>query len=287
MSRGISFTLASIAFFVLISSASSSTPNTDTSFETCLRKDSISCVQIHVYKKLRALFSKDTIDLLAGFRLVKGDENGRSAGPDREIYETKNVIDRQSALEDYIYDQMTNFFQKRSFQWDAKPAMDQASSTARMVMDNLPKDVKEDVSSYIEEGRGKRKVLKSLIPVLIAAKLKFLAFLKIAYIVTALMAKKALIISTLALAITLFITIRKLLSKNHHHHPHHYEVHGEAYHSPIHHPISSSGGWNSNSNNNGWNNGYNGYDSYDLHSMHSQPSTSHHLAYSSQKPTIR
>ena len=48
---------------------------------------------------------------------------------------------------------MTNFFQKRSFQWDAKPAMDQATSTARMVMDSLPKDVKENVSSYVEEGK--------------------------------------------------------------------------------------------------------------------------------------
>lgn len=113
MSRGISCTLAFFAIFFISSASSSSgsspssSPDTDTSIESCLRKDSISCVQIHVYKKLRALFSKDTIDLLAGFRLVKDhQDDARSMDVDNEIYPGKNVLDRQSALEDYIYNQV-------------------------------------------------------------------------------------------------------------------------------------------------------------------------------------
>lgn len=66
----------------------------------------------------------------------------------------------------------------------------------------------------------KKKFLKQLIPLLIALKVKLSAFAVIAYIVIALIAKKALLASLISLLVSGFIGIRKLLA-NQHHAPHH------------------------------------------------------------------
>lgn len=66
----------------------------------------------------------------------------------------------------------------------------------------------------------KKKLLKQLMPLLIALKVKLSAFAVIAYIVIALIAKKALLAGLISLLISGFIFIKKLLSQ-HHHAPHH------------------------------------------------------------------
>lgn len=107
MSWGLALIFASCA---LLSSVSASE---DYGFDSCLRKDSISCVQIHIYRKLRALFSQDTINLLAGFQFVKNGVPGarsltQEGKVDNLIYGVDNVGDRQSALEDYFYDKVSD-----------------------------------------------------------------------------------------------------------------------------------------------------------------------------------
>lgn len=39
-----------------------------------------------------------------------------------------------------------------------QPAVDQVASTARMVLDNVPKDVKDNFDSYVNEGKYKYRV---------------------------------------------------------------------------------------------------------------------------------
>lgn len=70
-------------------------------------------------------------------------------------------------------------------------------------------------------GRGKKKkLMKAIGPLLIGLKMKLAAFAALAYIVIALIAKKALLASLLSLLISGFIAIKKLLS----HHSSHHEV---------------------------------------------------------------
>lgn len=66
----------------------------------------------------------------------------------------------------------------------------------------------------------KKKLLKHLLPLLVALKVKLSAFAVIAYIVIALIAKKALLASVISLIVSGFIFVKKLLSQ-HHHTPHH------------------------------------------------------------------
>lgn len=60
--------------------------------------------------------------------------------------------------------------------------------------------------------------MKVLGPLLIGLKMKLAAFAALAYIVIALIAKKALLASLLSLLISGFIAIKKLLSHQHAHH---------------------------------------------------------------------
>lgn len=66
----------------------------------------------------------------------------------------------------------------------------------------------------------KKKFLKQIMPLLIALKVKLSAFAVIAYIVIALIAKKALLASLISLLVSGFIGIKKLLAAQHHV-PHH------------------------------------------------------------------
>lgn len=65
-----------------------------------------------------------------------------------------------------------------------------------------------------------KKYLKQLMPFLIALKVKLSLFAALAYVVIALIAKKALLASLISLAVSGFIGVKKLLA-NQHHSPHH------------------------------------------------------------------
>jgi hypothetical protein len=61
--------------------------------------------------------------------------------------------------------------------------------------------------------RGKKKLLKNLIPILIGLKLKAIIFLALASLGISLIAKKAILVSLISVAISTFVTVRNLLSQ--------------------------------------------------------------------------
>lgn len=102
------------AVLIIVIFASAVSCAEDYSFEGCVRRDSISCVQVHVYRKLRALFGQDTINLLAGFQIVKNEGQGSAAArslddnlvDDKMFSEDAGVAERQTALEDFTYEKV-------------------------------------------------------------------------------------------------------------------------------------------------------------------------------------
>ena len=111
-------------------------------------------------------------------------------------------------------------------------------------------------------------MIKALLPVLLAAKMKIVALLGLAYVVIALIAKKAILASLVSLAISGFIAIKKLMSQQSHGHHEVKEVHAE---------YSGHGGWSG---------GGGGWDGGDAYAAHSSP-VAHSIAYSGQKPISR
>ncbi|KAK7591299.1 hypothetical protein V9T40_002912 [Parthenolecanium corni] len=241
--------------------------------DDCLQKDSISCLQLQTYRSLKSFFAQDNIELFGGISLVKNAEpKGRSLEPKEEadITETNDVEKRENILEDFAVQKVMNFFQERSLRWNLAPVVNEVAETARSVADSIPADMKTKISNFIEEGRGKKKkLMKHIGPLLIGLKMKLAAFAALAYIVIALIAKKALLASLLSLLISGFIAIKKLLS---HHSPHHEVVE--------HHPHGwsgsgySSGGWDSY--------GGGGGGGHDIHGSYSN-NVAHTLAYGGQK----
>lgn len=110
-------------------------------------------------------------------------------------------------MENFVTEGAKSFFQERSLNLDM-------ASAARSVSEAIPEEVKSSVRSMVSEARGKKKkILKSLLPILGLVKLKFAALAVIALFGIALIAKKALIISIIALILSKFLLIKKLLSK--------------------------------------------------------------------------
>lgn len=179
------------------------------SFKDCLEQDSISCVQMTIYRKAREIFENPKIEIFGGLSFVKqAGRDARSANLDGAVVEqARSVEDRENALESFVTEGAKSFFQERSLNLDM-------ANAARSVAGAIPEEVKSSVRSLVSEARGKKKkILKSLLPILGLVKLKFAALAVVALFGIALIAKKALIISIIALILSKFLLIKKLLSK--------------------------------------------------------------------------
>nr|CAD7268070.1 unnamed protein product [Timema shepardi] len=229
--------------------------------EDCLKKDSISCVQMLVYRKMKTFFNQDNIELIGGLSLVRDPnrvDHGRSlqdADLEGKVMESKDVENRENAMESFVVKKAFSFFEGRNLNLDLSPLVSRVTETARGIAQSIPTEVQEKVTQFFTEAvelnttsalanyateaaRGKKKILKKILPILLLVKLKVLTLLVLGYFGIALIAKKAILVSIISIAISAFIGIRKLLSQNHGWQPHqsHHEVH-EAY------PSHGGGGW--------------------------------------------
>ncbi|KOC70945.1 hypothetical protein WH47_04931 [Habropoda laboriosa] len=226
--------------------------------EDCLQNDSISCVQKSLYRKAKEFFDKDSYELFSGVSLVKNADNqGRSSRTgkdllyDQEIDTANNVADRQSALESFVSDEAGEFLTGRSLRINFAPAFEKIGDSARALSDSAPEEVRQAVNEIVE-GRGKKKILKSILPLLIAAKVKIGALATLAYFGIGLLAKKAIFASLISLAISAFIGLKALWSKNSHDVTPYNGWSGG----------SSSGGWSAPVANGGWSSGSSWDDSH-------------------------
>lgn len=162
-----------------------------------------------IYRKAREFFESPKIELIGGLSFIKpATRDARAANVDGTFVETANDVEqRESALENFVTEGAKSFFQERSLNLDM-------ASAARSVASAIPEEVKSSVRSMVSEARGKKKkILKHLLPILGLVKLKFAALAVVALFGIALIAKKALVISIIALILSKFLLIKKLLSK--------------------------------------------------------------------------
>ncbi|KAF3424470.1 hypothetical protein E2986_06020 [Frieseomelitta varia] len=201
------------------------------SLDDCLQSDSISCVQKSLYRKAKEFFDEDSFELFSGVSLVKnGDSRGRSSKTSKELmYEQEidaanSITDRQSVLENFVSDEAGEFLAGRSLRINFAPAFEKIGESARALSDSAPEEVRQAVNEVVEgtqillaaerTRRGKKKLLKSILPLLIAAKVKIGALATLAYFAIGLIAKKAIFASLISLAISAFIGLKALWSKN-------------------------------------------------------------------------
>ncbi|XP_011314555.1 uncharacterized protein Osi6 [Fopius arisanus] len=229
----------------------------------CLRQDSISCVQKSLYRHAKNFFGKDNLEIVNGLSLVKSADRGSRTGNevfyDQEIEAASNVADRQSALENFVGEEVSDFLTGRSLRINFAPAVQKMGESARAMVASVPQEVQQaaDATSEIFEGRGKKKLIKQILPLLIAAKVKIGVLATLAYFGIALLAKKALIASVLSIIFSAFVGLRSLWSKGASHDVTGYNAGGWSngnsggWSAP-----ASSGGWSSGG---GWEDGHAGY----------------------------
>lgn len=163
--------------------------------------------QKQVFRRAREFFNQDNIDLVAGLSFAKNGERGAKSlnlEPEPQVEAADSVEQRENALEDYVVSRAKNFFQERSLSWNF-------ASGARSLANAIPDEVKDSVRSLITEGRGKKKIIKKLLPLLGILKLKLAALAVLSIVGIALIAKKALLTSLIALAVSGSLALRKLL----------------------------------------------------------------------------
>ncbi|XP_055383012.1 keratin, type II cytoskeletal I [Condylostylus longicornis] len=169
-------------------------------FQNCLEKDSISCVQLTIFRKAKSFFENPKIELFGGLSLDRTPESVRQGKSihDNEIETVHTVEGRNNVMENYFWDKFTGFLQERSLNLNF-------ANAARSISNSLPDEVKSDLKELVVEGRlRKRKLMRKLMPILMALGAKF-ALLKLASLFGILfIAKKALIVSILALALAVF-----------------------------------------------------------------------------------
>ena len=147
--------------------------------------------------------------MVGGLSFIKpAGRDARSTNVDGTLVESANDVEqRENALEGFVTEGAKNFFQERSLNLDMAAA-------ARSLSGAIPEEVKSSVRSLVSEARGKKKkIIKALLPILGLVKLKVAALAVIALFGIALIAKKALVISIIALILSKFLLIKKLLSK--------------------------------------------------------------------------
>ncbi|XP_014212820.1 uncharacterized protein LOC106642522 [Copidosoma floridanum] len=187
------------------------------SLDECLEKDSISCVQKSLYARAKQFFDQKSFELVSGVSLVKTSQGSARAGKalayEQEIEESKDVTMRQNALENFVGEGVSEFLTGRSLQVNFTPAFEKITESARAFSESIPSEVRQAANEVVE-GRGKKKVIKAILPLLIAAKVKLGLLATLAYFGIALVAKKAILASIISIAVSAFLSLRSLWLKS-------------------------------------------------------------------------
>lgn len=162
------------------------------------------------FRHAKSFFDNPSIELVGGVSLIKSNEGrqGKSMSDNSIAVEAAPTVEaRNSEMGSYLMESAKTFFAERSLNLNF-------ANTARSIARAIPDDIKSDIKELVVEGRTKKKkIVKKLLPLIIAigAKLAVLAVASIFGLL--LLAKKALIVSVLAFGLALVAGIAGFASK--------------------------------------------------------------------------
>ncbi|XP_046869190.1 keratin, type II cytoskeletal 5-like [Drosophila willistoni] len=168
-------------------------------FAKCLEADSISCLQLTLFRKAKSIFENPQIELFGGVSLVKANEGrqGKSLDNAIAVEAAPSVEARTTEMGNYFMDNAKSFFAERSLNFNF-------ANAARSVARAIPDDIKADLRELVVESRNRRKkLLKKFLPILLGVGAK-IAVLGVGSIFGLLfLAKKALVVSVIAFFLAL------------------------------------------------------------------------------------
>ncbi|KAJ8684348.1 hypothetical protein QAD02_020140 [Eretmocerus hayati] len=177
--------------------------------------DLTTCLKLRALGLVERASRSVNIDVIDGLRIVQTEEAKANSRDARSLNEVEaslpaDPVAREAAVDDALIERGARFL---------------STHTVEL---SMPKEV----SRALDESRGKKKKIKSLIPILLLLKLKAAALIPIALAGLALLAFKAVIIGKIALVISLILAFQKLFGNKHqsfdvvaHEVPHHHDEH--------------------------------------------------------------
>ncbi|XP_030562890.1 keratin, type II cytoskeletal I [Drosophila novamexicana] len=168
-------------------------------FAKCLEADSISCLQLTLFRKAKSIFDNPQIELFGGVSLVKANEGrqGKSLDNSIAVEAAPSVEARTAEMGNYFMDNAKSFFAERSLNFNF-------ANAARSVARAIPDDIKADLRELVVESRTrKKKLLKKFLPILLGVGAKVAVLAVGAIFGLLFMAKKALVVSVIAFFLAL------------------------------------------------------------------------------------
>ncbi|CAG9135578.1 hypothetical protein JYU34_019203 [Plutella xylostella] len=188
--------------------------------KSCGEKDVSLCLKERALKYVDNFNAAREVNVVDGITLV-GTGSSRSARSFEPLAD--EPIARESQVENRLIDGVADFLENHVIQL------------------RMPKSTVEDVKRSLEEGRGKKKKLKQLLPILGLLQLKIQSLIPLFLAIIAFAAIKGLFLAKAAVIASGILLLKKLLSKHEHHesyevvaHPHHEEHYSHGGH---------GGGW--------------------------------------------
>ncbi|ALC46831.1 Osi6 [Drosophila busckii] len=168
-------------------------------FAKCLEADSISCLQLTLFRKAKSIFDNPQIEIFGGVSLVKANDGrqGKSLDNSIAVEAAPSVEARTAEMGNYLMDNAKSFFAERSLNFNF-------ANAARSVARAIPDDIKADLRELVVESRTrKKKLLKKFLPILLGVGAKVAVLAVGAIFGLLFMAKKALIVSVIAFFLAL------------------------------------------------------------------------------------
>ncbi|XP_063389516.1 uncharacterized protein LOC134675231 [Cydia fagiglandana] len=176
---------------------------------SCAEEDVSLCLKERALKYVENLATAREVNIADGISLL-GSGSPRSARSFEPLPEDPAA--RENQVETRLLDAAADFLENHVIQL------------------RMPKSTVEDVKRSLEEGRGKKKKLKQLLPILGLLQLKIQSLIPLFLGIIAFAAVKGLMLAKAALLASALVLLKKLLSKHESHesyevvaHPHHEE----------------------------------------------------------------
>ncbi|XP_045506456.1 uncharacterized protein LOC123702716 [Colias croceus] len=188
--------------------------------KNCGEADVSLCLKEKALKYAENLASAREISITDGITLI-GTGSSRSARSFEPLPEEPRA--RENLVESRLLDAAADFLENHVIQL------------------RMPKGAVEDVKRSLEEGRGKKKKLKQLLPIFALLQLKIQSLIPLFLGIIAFAAIKGLMLAKAALLASALLLLKKLLSKQEHHES--YEVVAHPHHDEHFSHPSPHGGW--------------------------------------------
>jgi hypothetical protein len=128
--------------------------------DECLKKDSISCLQVQIYRSIKSFLDQDRIDLIGGFSSVREEDckNEAKAMKTEDIISEEQILgahdfeSRESAIESFVYQKISVFFQEHSIRWSVPPVLGKMTAVGARA-ENLPVDLRQTINHIVTEGK--------------------------------------------------------------------------------------------------------------------------------------